>query len=332
MKKYILMVFGCLLLGITACNSAEHKVQISPTDTEKVISPTDIEKEISPTDTQKVISPTPNGILSMTEEELEHFESLNINNRELVRQALMAEPTLGPEPYSLLDSRKTVNIGDVVKMGAYTHPYNSEIDPISVRLPIEWLVLDVVDGKALLLSLYSIDVMPFTDDWYELVSDGNATWETSELRKWLNETFYYFAFNKDEEMCVILAENKTADNYMYGVDGGGDTFDLVFLLSIDEAQKYFDSNAERRTQIKPDCEKRDFSLAMEGDYPRNTTDYYDWWLRSPGDTNGAIAYVGRTGDIVMEGVWIDNSETSVRPAMWIDLEKVKEIGLEMKTE
>ena len=42
-----------------------------------------------------------------------------------------------------------------------------------------------------------------------------------------------------------------------------------------------------------------------------------------------FAGVGRFGDIMVEGQWSSDEEVSVRPAMWVDLNKVKEVGGDM---
>ena len=64
----------------------------------------------------------------------------------------------------------------------------------------------------------------------------------------------------------------------------------------------------------------------------NTTDYYDWWLRSPGATQDCAACVGRFGDVKVEGEVVLSEDVSIRPAMWVDLNKVKDVGLEMTEE
>lgn len=317
-----------ILFYLVGCNYEENNVaQIVPTASDITIVPTVSQ---TPVVTQ-VVTPTQNPILAMSEEELIALEEQNWDNREKIQQALMIEPTSGPKPYEIFDIEKKVEIGDVITMGIYTHPYNQKVD-FSMRFPIKWIVLEKENGKALVLSLYNIDVMPFTDSQIFIESgsgDWSSTWETSGIRTWLNETFYYLAFDDNEEACILPTKIDTSDNVMYGTDGGGDTIDYLFLLSVDEVQRYFTTNEERRTQIIPDVEMEDL-LIHDGEYPRNTTDYYDWWLRSPGETNEKMVCVGRSGAILMKGEWTTCEEVSVRPAMWIDLEKVKEIGLGME--
>lgn len=111
--------------------------------------------------------------------------------------------------------------------------------------PIEWIVLERDDEKALLLSKYILDCKSYHNNYGE-----NATWETSSLRKWLNSTFYNIAFSKKEKDRIILADIVNNDrkpfinlgfNLLSIAEGGNDTKDNVFCLSIDECNKYFDS-------------------------------------------------------------------------------------------
>ena len=49
---------------------------------------------------------------------------------------------------------------------------------------IEWLVLWIVDDKALIVSKYALDVQP-----YSTYTDTDCTWKTCSLWEWLNSTF-----------------------------------------------------------------------------------------------------------------------------------------------
>ena len=51
------------------------------------------------------------------------------------------------------------------------------------REDIEWLVLDVKDNKALIISKYGLDCQPYN------ASQAEVTWENCTLRKWLNDNF-----------------------------------------------------------------------------------------------------------------------------------------------
>lgn len=90
------------------------------------------------------------------------------------------------------------------------------------------------------------------------------------------------------------------DNENYGTDAGNNTTDKMFLLSIDEVNKYFTSDSDRIA------------------YLSNLT-VVDWWLRSPGYNYGCGgAYVNKNGVVDDFGINAYCSK-AVRPAMWIDI-------------
>lgn len=114
------------------------------------------------------------------------------------------------------DTQETVstyNIGDTVILGTFEQDDNED----NGAEPIEWIVLDTDENKALLLSKYVL-----TEEQYDY-SGNQVTWYTSTLFQWLNSDFKNEAFTEDEKGQIINSE--------YGD---------VFLLSFDEAVKYFD--------------------------------------------------------------------------------------------
>ena len=179
---------------------------------------------------------------------------------------------------------------------------------------VEWLVLDKKDGKALLISKYCLDAKPYNEK-YEPV-----TWETCTLRKWLNGEFIHETFTEEEKALICDTYLQNPDNPEYGTDGGNDTIDKVFLLSIGEATKYF-SNDEARMISATDYAKG------QGAYESILYDGNSrWLLRSPGrnnhnatcvDANGTINYVGESVNNNTYNVF--SYENGIRPAMWINV-------------
>ena len=94
------------------------------------------------------------------------------------------------------------------------------------QAPIEWVVLDRQEDRALLLSKYALDAKPFHE-----VEDRNVTWAECTLRAWLNGDFYNSAFSDEERARIVQVTNATAN--------APDTQDCVFLLSLDELNAYF---------------------------------------------------------------------------------------------
>lgn len=309
--KFTLLLFIPIALCLIGCDHG--RIEPGPVST-----PTQtLESELT-------IEPQP----TMTEKEIYFMEK---EQREEERKALLASPTPGPEPYALLGTEKEVKVGDVVTFGEYCH-YNNMYDVYYDNNPLKWLVLERSDEKVLLISLQCVDIFYYVNrDACLEQKNMEFVWENSSIRKFLNHALMYSMFQQEELSCICETVVYTPDNPMYGTEGGADTTDYLFLLSIEEAQKYFSSNSERRTQIVPDVELPQYDLMPHQHY-LNTTDYYDWWLRSPGESSEKAACVGRFGDIMMEGQGVDTEEVSIRPAMWIDLNKVKGVGLEMSLE
>ena len=121
----------------------------------------------------------------------------------------------------------------------------------------------------------------------------NVTWEQCSLRKWLNGEYYEKTFSEEEKAAIQECELKNPDNPKYGTKGGNDTRDRVFLLSIDEAERYFKDDMDRAT----------------GSW---------WWLRSPGGEQNYASIVlrdGVLGSYTSAGI----HKITVRPAFRINL-------------
>ena len=174
----------------------------------------------------------------------------------------------------------------VVEEGAYISfgKYEQDNDTSNGKEDIKWLVLEVVDGKALVISKYALDAQPYN---IEAVSD--CSWETCSLREWLNSAFINDAFSDSEKM-MILAANLTQDQ--------------VFLLSVAEVEEYLDSDGAGKSKATAYAQANG-----SGSY---------WWLRTPGKLPGYASYVTSGGNIALGGDIV--SVFGIRPALWIDLE------------
>ena len=194
--------------------------------------------------------------------------------------------------------------GDYVQFGSY----EQDAFVKNGEEPIEWMVLAVEEEKALLISRYALVNLP-----YESYMD-TATWDSSSLRTWLNQEFYYTAFNKEEKTYLLTTEIQAAANPKYGGLPGNDTSDKVFILSIQEAQRYFSTDSERI------CYATKQLLYQNGG--STGTDYDGkcwWWLRTSGSGQANAAGVTMQGIIHNGGDSIHNENICVRPAIWVDL-------------
>ncbi|MBR6089399.1 MAG: hypothetical protein IKP86_05650, partial [Anaerolineaceae bacterium] len=204
-------------------------------------------------------------------------------------------PTSTPEPTAVpLD----LKAGEIFTFGRYEQDERSGADPI------EWQVLAVENGRALLISRYALEAMKYNEE-YEAV-----TWETCTLRSWLNGAFYGSVFNNEEKSRIAEVTNDNPDNAKYRTDGGFSTVDRIFLLSIDEANKYFRNDDARMCRAT-------FHAKQNGANTYNGNAW--WWLRSPGYGSDVAADVFPDGSVYDSGGYINNSGGSVRPAFWLNL-------------
>jgi hypothetical protein len=158
---------------------------------------------------------------------------------------------------------------------------------------IDWQVLDVRDGRALLVSQDILEMRAYNEEFIR------TTWEDCSLRAYLNGEFLSKHFSNEEQMRIALANVINDDSSEYGTPGGNDTQDKVFLLSIDEIERYFSSNSERIAKYQG-------------------ADYW-WWLRSPGAGAYSAADIYVDGDMNALGGDVENDTGGVRPALWLNL-------------
>lgn len=189
--------------------------------------------------------------------------------------------------------------GDVIFFGHYEQD-NQNGNGLE---PIRWIVLAVFNDKALVISESILDVKKYED------SGRDATWETCSLRTWLNEEFFNSAFSAEEKKVILTRTLNTEDNPEWDTDGGNNTVDKVFLLSMEdtlEEREYFSDDESRQASSTPYAEARGQQTG-------------DWWLRSPGDDHGKAAYVNALGQVRAAGIYVDVEYVGVRPGLVIDL-------------
>jgi hypothetical protein len=217
-------------------------------------------------------------------------------------------------------------VGDTVVFGIY-----------------RWRVLAVEDGKALLLSDRAID--PGGQTWVPYHSSDTAvTWANCSLRAYLNGDFYNSfgpnPYDREKVMARIvltrnsnksnqwyyagaLERNQGADFFMPPPEGGADTDDYIFLLSLEEVVRYLGSGRMEERQLRPGSEYE----VIDDQYNEarivrsfRSEDAWPWWLRSPGEFGDKAAYVDSDGTINVSGSGFHYWQIGVRPAMWVNLE------------
>ena len=214
-------------------------------------------------------------------------------------------------------------IGSIVTFGRYEQDGNEENGPEE----IEWIVLDVQDGKVLLLSKYGLEVKPYNTEHTEV------TWETCTLRTWLNSELLNKSFSAEEQAAILTTEvdNSDAQGYSkWNTSGGNNTQDKIFLLSYAEANRYLGVTFEDRNNTLSRVAPTDYAIKT-GAWTSNSYQTADgkpagwWWLRSPGNylDPGSAAGVDYDGSIYSDDVSHVDS-TVARPAFWLDLNAAAE--------
>lgn len=192
----------------------------------------------------------------------------------------------------------SLSVGDFIKFGNYF------INEGKNKEPIEWRVLEVSNDKALLITKDAIDSKP-----YNKMRD--ITWEECLLRKWLNNEFINQAFSKEEQNEIILTNISNPNNANRSTNGGNNTQDKIFLLSVDEVKKYFNDDKDRK------CKATGYAK-LQGVYTEDLDNCF-WWLRSPGCVQFSAACVYINGGIRDSGQNVCYDHYAVRPALWINL-------------
>lgn len=190
--------------------------------------------------------------------------------------------------------------GQTINFGQYEQDEESGADPI------EWQVLAVENDRALLVSKYGLDAKAYHKSFTEV------TWETSDLRAWLNGTFYETVFDEAEKSLILESFNQNPDNQDFETTGGNPTLDKIFLLSIDEVNQYLPDQAERK------CSPT-FYAEQNGAYVNKSNGKTIWWLRSPGILSDNAAIVDGFGAVYSSGAHTDNTICTIRPAFWLKL-------------
>ncbi|MCD7742924.1 MAG: DUF6273 domain-containing protein [Oscillospiraceae bacterium] len=195
-----------------------------------------------------------------------------------------------------------VKVGQKVALGRFPQ---SDVSG-EKKDPVDWLVLAVEDGKALLISEKGLDCRMYHGD------NTTMTWENCDLRKWLNGEFLQGAFTAEEQAQIVLTPTPNPGSTVHGAAGGNDTEDKVFLLNVDEADKYFTGDAARMLDGTP------YTVAR-GAFVNERTGRVWWWLRSPGYYVSDAAGVNYLGQLHRSGDNVSTTNNAVRPAMWVQL-------------
>ena len=197
-------------------------------------------------------------------------------------------------------------VGSLFVFGQYEQDNHAE----NGMEPIEWLVLAHEGDRILLVSRYSLDFQSYHND------GGDIVWKDAAVRAWLNEEFYQKAFHPSEQDAILEQETSNEvdqGNVEWETSAGQNTQDKIFLLSISQANQYFEDNNARKNRSTETARAQGARF-----WPLEET---DWWLRSPGKVQHDAGFIG------INGGYHSNAATNkkgIRPALWFDVTASRE--------
>jgi len=232
--------------------------------------------------------------------------------------------------YYIEESAARAVIECIAELLGYIPPANAEPLPAIISMPsigdviqfgdFNWRVLDIEAGKALLLSE---DILE--ERAYHPCYEG-VTWEISMLRQYLNNDFYN-TFSQAEKDMIIEAKLNNTNNQWYEINGGSDTHDNIFILSLEEADKYFGDSGDYLQKRRKKYEDGKWVPDNSGWILSNAHDKSRvakhngvatlWWLRTPGYSDCTTSYVATPGYIPLNGDRVCIGRGGVRPALWV---------------
>lgn len=169
--------------------------------------------------------------------------------------------------------------------------------------PIKWRVLHYENSEAFLLADAILDSQPYHSENEEI------DWEKSSIRAWLNNEFINKAFSNEENKAINTVELINKDNSKYGTQGGKNTSDKLFLLSLSEVDETEESKEygfwDKKTRK---CKNDNFS-----------EETYFWWLRSPGNSSHDAAGVYYYGWVFGYGYDVQEPAGGIRPVLYLNL-------------
>ena len=200
-----------------------------------------------------------------------------------------------------------MQVGELIKFGEY-----------------EWRVLAVQDNTALIITENIIEQRPYHNKYFDI------TWADCALRTYLNGEFYD-KFAESDKARIVPVINQNPDNPWYGTKDGFDTYDKIFLLSLEEvACKYFGDSSALLHNPSPKqrywFQRKDVNNAKRIAKFTNESWASWWWLRTVGRVSVKAVYIWDDGNIGIQGnnVLKGNIDEGkcrggVRPALWLKL-------------
>lgn len=209
---------------------------------------------------------------------------------------------------------------------------DGETDQNDAKTPIKWRVLSVDGDDVFLLADKNLDCQRYNNTYTDV------TWETCTIRSWLNgygassniceedytsDNFLDNAFSLREQAAIKNTVVVNADNPEYGTEGGNDTVDKVYLLSIDEAlNPLYGFVSDHSVDAESRRAKNTAYAKTQGAWVTSLVEYDRcayWWLRLLGSFSSYVSGVYGSGYVHLSGVPVNDDTRAIRPALHLNL-------------
>ncbi len=147
-----------------------------------------------------------------------------------------------------------------------------------------WILLEKKDGEARLARKTGLEAAVFHD------TDEAVTWETCDLRAYLNGTYLQEEFTEAERQDMAQMSLENPDNEKYKTKGGIATKDYVCIFDTIEYEKYRDI-----LKGKANCLR----------------------LRTPGNKPNTTVCTSYQKELILYGIPVDDPGVCVRPVILV---------------
>ena len=131
----------------------------------------------------------------------------------------------------------------------------------------------------------------------EAVTGGSASWSSSSLRSYLNETVLEHEFTPAEIASMELQDSEPTSNEQYGTKQEEKAQDKISILSVEQAKACMDGKVFKGPSV-------------------------DMWLRTPGHDMKSAAYMTSKGIVMFYGNDVADDSLSVCPLIIVDYTKL----------
>ncbi len=226
-----------------------------------------------------------------------------------------------------------ISVGDIIEFGTYPQTIATDSDFAGETVvlndksfavePIEWIVLNITNGKALLLAKEIIDAKQYHHTAAKVDGYYPNNYARSDIRQWLINDFYNAAFSAREQSAIVAT---TLDNSACATDvntsgsytqySSESTTDKIFLLSKSEADTY--ATKYFSTTVTDYAYENGFVAEV------STEACNQWQLRTAGGNSHQLYCVQiRWGKWTTYFNWHGNefllNQRGVRPAIYLDV-------------